>query len=536
MKVWVASFGAALAVAGSACSIARAEGTEVTFNKDIAPLVWKHCAACHRPGEVAPFPLLSYHDVAKRAGQIQDITAQHIMPPWKPVPGHGEFANGRRLTPAEIELVATWVAGGAKEGAAADLPALPTFPDGWQLGPPDLVITLDQPVEVPAEGRDVYQNVILPFQIPTGKYLKAVEFRPGNRRVVHHAVISYDTNGRARKLDAEDPAVGFKLSNPVGRFLPGTLGIWTPGHATVPLPEGLSMPWPEKADMVLNLHLHPSGKPETEQSSLGFYFTDEPPRRTLLDLILIDKKIDIPPGEKTYHCKDSAELPIDADVVAVFPHMHMIGKDFKLTATLPDGSQQPLLWIDDWDFNWQNLYEYAKPVRLPKGTRITLETVHDNSADNPHNPKNPPERVTWGEQTFNEMSIAFVNLTPVAEGDLPQLLSQRVPRMFPGIVPPAYQAMLAAARGKRAEGGMKAESGMKGAGGEKDPAKRAAEALQKADKDGDGKLSVVEIVAALGSKVPAEQIEKIVAQFDRDGDKQLNESEATEVMKHFPGK
>lgn len=514
MKFWASTLCLAIAAVGTATA------SEVTFNKDIAPLVWKHCAGCHRPGEVAPFSLLTFHEVAKRAGQIQEVTAQQIMPPWKPVPGHGEFANGRRLTADEIALVAAWVTGGAQEGNPADLPAAPAFPEGWQLGKPDLVITLAEPVEVPAEGRDVYQNVILPFQLPTGKYLKAVQFRPSNPRVVHHAVVSYDTSGRARTLDAADPAVGFKLSNPVGRFLPGTLAIWTPGHAAVPLPEGLSMPWPEKADMLLNLHLHPSGKPETEQSSLGFYFTDQPPQHSTLDLILIDKNINIPPGEKEYRCQDSCVLPIDMDVMSIFPHMHMIGKQIKITATLPDGSQQPLLWIDDWDFNWQNLYECAQPVRLPKGTRVTLETTHDNSADNPHNPKHPPQRVTWGEQTFNEMSLAFISLSPASDSDLPELFKQRVPRLIPGIMPPAYQQMLAAARLKRpaAEG---------------DAAKRAADAMQKADKDGDGKLSVAEMLAALGDKVPAEQLEKIVAQFDRDGDKQLNLAEATEVLQHF---
>lgn len=521
-----------LALANSTTVLTNsAVSAEITFNKHIAPLLWKNCVACHRPGEVAPFSLLTYHDVAKRAGQIRDITEQQIMPPWKPVPGHGEFANGRRLTSDEIGLIRQWVAEGTPEGIADDLPAAPTFATGWQLGTPDLVVTLPDPVEVPSEGRDVYQNVILPFTIPEGKYLKSIEFRPSNRRAVHHAVLSYDTSGKARERDAADPEVGFKGSNPVGRFLPGSLGIWTPGHDPVPLPTGLSMPWPKDADMVLNLHLHPSGKPELEQSSIGFHFTDEPPQRTLLHLILIDMKIDIPPGETTYRTHDSCVLPIDMDALSIFPHMHLIGKEFKVTATLPDGTVRPLLWIDDWDFNWQNLYEYSEPVRLPKGTKLTLECIHDNSEDNPHNPKNPPEQVRWGEQTFNEMAIAFINLMPVKDSDLLELHAHPMRRLNAAIVPPSTVAALAAAAPIKNSGANGSDAGKPGA--TEDSTRRAAEAMKKADKDGDGKLSVQEIVAAVGNRFSAEEIEKIVAQFDRDGDKQLNLEEAATVLQVF---
>jgi len=505
-----------------------AMAAEITFNKDVAPLIWKNCAGCHRPGEVAPFSLLTYHDVAKRAGQIRDITEQQIMPPWKPVSGHEEFSNGRRLTTDEIGLIRQWVAGGAPEGIAGDLPPAPTFATGWQLGTPDLVLTLEEPVQVPSEGRDLYQNVILPFAIPEGKYLKAVEFRPSNRRVVHHAVLSYDTNGKARERDKADPAFGFQGSNFVGRLLPGSLGIWAPGHDCVPLPSGLSMPWPKNADLLLNLHLHPTGKPEVEQSSIGFHFTDEAPQRTLLDLLLIDTKIDISPGEKAYRTQDSCVLPIDMDAVSIFPHMHLLGKQFKVTATLPDGTDRTLLWIDDWDFNWQNLYEYAKPVRLPKGTKVTLECIHDNSADNPHNPKNPPERVRWGEQTFNEMALAFVNLMPANDADLP---AHPVRRLNAAIVPASTAISLSAAGSAMSPGAK--DSGMGKPQTGENGTRRAADVMKKADKDGNGKLSVEEIVATLGNRVPAEQIEKIVAQFDRDGDKELNLEEAEKVLQVF---
>lgn len=512
----------------SASLLAAEKGSEepaagaVTFNKHIAPLVFERCAGCHRPGEVAPFSLLSYRDVSKRAEQIEEITARQIMPPWKPVTGHGEFGNGRRLTDKEIALIEQWVAGGAVEGEAGDLPPAPKFADGWQLGTPDLVVTMSEAVEVPAAGRDVYHNVLLPLEVPAGKYIRAAEFRPGNRRVVHHAVLFYDTNGQARARDAADPAPGFSAVTPPGRFLPGSLGIWTPGHSPLPLPTGLSMPWPNNADLVLNLHLHPSGKAETERSSVGFYFTDAPPRRSLLDVTLIDTKIDIAPGDKTFRTKDECVLPIDMDLLSIFPHMHMIGKDIKVTATLPDGTERPLFWIDDWNFNWQDIYEYAKPVHLPKGTKLVMEGMHDNSAENPANPRNPPERVRWGEQTFNEMSIAFLNLTATREGDMHQLAGAAQGRGIRGV-----RVAIVPASSKVAVSGGPGATPTSDA----DFARLAAEGLRKADKDGDGKLNLDEVMAAVKSRASREELAKQLARFDRDGDKLLNVDEVAEAMK-----
>lgn len=485
-----------------------AVGDEITFNKHVAPIVWKNCAGCHRPGEVAPFSLLSYRDVSKRAEQIQDVTARHIMPPWKPQAGHGEFSNGRRLTADEIGLVKQWATTGAIEGNPADLPRAPTFANGWQMGTPDLIVTLPEAVQVPSDGRDWYLNVVLPLDIPEGKYLKAAEFRPSNRRVVHHAVLFCDTTGKARERDAASAGLGFTAITPPGNMLPGTMAVWVPGRFPLPLPEGLSMPWPKKADLVLNLHLHPSGKPEVEQSSVGFYFTDQPPRRSMLDVSLIDMKIDIPPGEKAFRTQASCVLPIDMDALSVFPHMHLIGKEIKVTATLPDGTARPLLWINDWDFNWQDFYQYATPVRLPQGTKVTLDCVHDNSADNPANPRQPPTRVRWGEQSFDEMSIAFLNLVPVRESDLSRLKS--IPNQPIKLVIQSESAKSAPPA---------------------DVAQRAAEALRKADKNGDGKLSLDEIIAATGNRESAAELEKKVVQFDRDGDKQLNLSEVIEALK-----
>ena len=443
MKRTAAGFGFAVAlflVGFDTCAahgqpVAAGDDTSpVTFTKDIAPLLFKHCVTCHRPGEVAPFSLLTYAAANKRAKQLQTVTSERFMPPWKSVAGHDPFVGERRLTAEEIALIARWVKQGAPEGTPEDLPAPPRFPEGWQLGEPDIIVKMPAPYNIPADGPDIYRNFVFALDIPKGKYIKAAEYRPSNRRVVHHALLAVDVTGQARKQQT-DPAEGFKGSGNIpGQIFPGSMGTWTPGRDPLPLPDGLSMPWKPGADLVLQLHLHPSGKPEEEQSSIGLYLTDQPPRRSMVDLLLIDKKIDIPPGERSYHTRDEFTLPIDMETLGVFPHMHLIGKEIKVTAYPPDGEPLSLLRIDDWDFNWQTFYQFAAPVKLAAGTRIVLDATHDNSADNIHNPSQPPERVTWGEETRNEMTVAIVQLVPMREAEFPKLAATLRRRMLGTIV------------------------------------------------------------------------------------------------------
>jgi hypothetical protein len=398
----------------------------VTFNKHIAPILFEHCAVCHHPGEVAPFSLLSYADAQKRAKQIEVVTGDRFMPPWKSVEGHGKFEGERRLTKEEIDLITRWVEQGAPEGDADDLPPTPTFSHGWKLGEPDIVIKMPEPYQVKADGPDDFRNFVFDLVVPEGKYIKAAEFHPSNRVVVHHAALMIDTNGEARKKDEADTGPGFQGAALPGPLLPGSLATWTPGRDPSPLPEGLSLPWKAGNALILQLHLHPSGKPEEEQSSIGFYLTDEPPRRSMVDMLLINTEIDIPPGERSYTARDEFTLPLDMEALGIFPHMHLIGRDIKITAQLP-GKEDPLslLWINDWDFNWQGFYQYEKPVKLPAGTQIVMETVHDNSAENIRNPHSPPKRMRWGEQTTDEMSVTILQLVPSDEKDREKLSSHR---------------------------------------------------------------------------------------------------------------
>lgn len=406
----------------------------VTFNKHIAPLVFAHCAQCHHPGEVAPFSLLTYGDAKKRAQQIAQVTADRFMPPWKSVEGHGRFVGERRLSSEQVALIARWVKAGAPDGDPRDLPPTPQFSDNWKLGQPDIVLTLDQPYAIPADGPDIYRNFVLTLAIPPGKYIKALEFRPSNRRVVHHALFASDATKNSRQQDEADPALGFQGSlNIPGRLFPGSMSAWAPGREARPLPEGIAMPWKNGTDLVLQLHLHPSGKPEEEQSSLGLFLTDEPPRRSMVDIMLLDRNIDIPPGEAAYRTKDEFQVPVDTEVLALFPHMHLIGRDFKLTAFPPTGDSFPLIWINDWDFNWQSLYQCDPPLVLPAGTKVVLEGVHDNSSANIRNPHHPPQRIQFGEQTSNEMTAALVQLVPVHESDLAQLTESNKRRIISGI-------------------------------------------------------------------------------------------------------
>jgi hypothetical protein len=406
----------------------------ITFSRHIAPVIYRNCATCHRPGEVAPFELLSYTDVKKRAKLIKEVTARRYMPPWKSVEGHGDFVDARRLTAAETELIAQWIEQGAIEGDPRDLPPLPAFRDGWKLGQPDIVVSMPEAYEIPADGPDIYRNFVLELRIPSGKYIKAAEYRPGNRRVVHHAALSFDVTGKFRQQDAADPQPGFKGNlNIPGQLFPGSLSAWTPGRDPMPLPEGFSMPWKPGADLILQLHLHPVGKPEVERSTIGIYLTDQPPRKSMVDVLLIDKKIDIPAGEAAFRTRDELVLPVEMEAFGIFPHMHLIGRDMKVTAHPPQGDPFSLIWISDWDFNWQNFYQFATPVKLAAGTRIVMEAVHDNSAENVRNPSQPPKRVVWGEQTADEMSAAFLQLVPVLESDLPQMARMHRRRIIGGI-------------------------------------------------------------------------------------------------------
>jgi len=394
----------------------RRHADQLTFNHDIAPIIFQSCARCHRPGESGPFSLLTYDDVKKHARQIEIVAQTHFMPPWLPESQALKFADESRLSDKQITTIKNWVDEGSPEGNPADLPPQPKFVQGWQLGQPDLVLVAAKPFQLPASGSDMYWNFIFPVPIDRTRWVKAVEIRPGEKRFVHHANILVDRMQNSRQREKE-PGSGFEgmeikieseTFDPDSHFL-----FWKPGTTTYVEPEGMALRLDKGTDLVLNVHLQPSGKPETIQPTIGIYLTNQPATKfPMLLQLQNDAKLDIPAGEKNFVVTDELTLPIDVDLLAIYPHAHYLGKDLKAVATLPDGSTKTLIHIPHWDLNWQAVFRYAEPVFLPKGTTVSMRYVYDNSDDNPLNPNDPPERVRGGNRAKDEMAHLWLQVLP----------------------------------------------------------------------------------------------------------------------------
>lgn len=393
----------------------------VTFARDVAPIVFRHCAPCHRPGEAAPFPLLAYADVRRRAGQIADVVANRYMPPWLPDPGPFPFEgeDERRLTEAQIATLARWAALDAPEGDPADLPPAPRFVDGWRLGEPDLVVEMAEPYVLPAGGGDVFRHFVLPTELAELRYVRGFELRPGNKRVVHHGVTMVDRTWASARKDALDPEPGFDGMIPTAeaRIPDGHLLSWLPGSTPRFAPPGMAWRLHPGADLVIQLHMLPGGKPEPIRPAVGLWFADEPPTEQPFMLRLGSKSLDIPPGIADYTVRDRFALPVDAALLGIYPHAHYLGRSMTGAALLPDGRRLELLRIRDWDFNWQDQFRYAEPIPLPRGTVLEMEFVYDNTAANPRNPHVPPRRVVYGTHSSDEMADLSFQLLPESPAD-----------------------------------------------------------------------------------------------------------------------
>ena len=410
--------------------------SQVTFNRDVAPIIFHSCSSCHRTGEAAPFSLLTYSDVKKHARQIADVTRSRAMPPWLPDRQKLKFSDELRLSDAEIQMLQRWVEQGEVEGNPADLPPQPKFVEGWRLGKPDLILTATKPLTLPPSGTDTYWNFIFPVPINKTRWVKAVEIRPGDKRYVHHANIMVDRAGSSRSRETE-PGAGFggmeiRVESQV--FDPDShLLFWKPGTVPSVEPDGMALRLDKGTDLILNTHLQPSGKPEIIQPSIGLYFTDHPATKFPMLLQLEnDLKLDIPPGDKDFLVTDDFVLPVDVELLAIYPHAHYLGKDIQATATLPDGTKQTLIHSPQWNLNWQAVYRYAEPVRLPKGSTISLRYSYDNSEGNPLNPNHPPARVKGGNRSSDEMCHLWLQVLPVdfdpAQGDPRMALQEALAR------------------------------------------------------------------------------------------------------------
>lgn len=392
-----------------------------TYSKEVSRILRQNCQECHRAGGVGPFALDTYDQAVNWAEDIRQFTADGTMPPWKPVDGVGHFKNRRSMSEDDKAVLARWVEADCPYGDERDLPPPPHYSNNWQLGEPDLILEPTEAYELAADGPDVYRCFVLPTDFDRDHYVTAIEVRPGNTRVVHHVIAFLDTSGAAERLDAKDPGPGYSTSQGIPGFLPrGGLGGWAPGNLGGKLPDGMAKILPAGVKVVMQVHYHKSGKPETDRTQLGIYFAKTPVKRAVIALPVMPpggpfSGMTIPPGDDNYEVRGSLTVPIDMLAVCITPHMHLIGKDMKITATLPNGTIKPMIQVDGWDFNWQEMYHYVEPMSLPRGTRIDMVAHFDNSSANPRNPHSPPQPIRWGEGTTDEMCIAFIEVAPQQE-------------------------------------------------------------------------------------------------------------------------
>ncbi|MGK0217011.1 MAG: hypothetical protein ACI9HE_000485 [Planctomycetota bacterium] len=420
--------------------LAQGPAPEPTWSNGMGGLVYDNCTECHRPGQAGPFPLLTYADARRRAPMLAEVVEDELMPPWHPVEGHGNFKANRRMSAADKALFIAWADAGAPEGDPKAAPTAPTYTEEWVLGEPDLIVTMTEGYDVPAEGPDIYWDFVVPLDLEEGVWVEAIELHAGAPRVLHHSLFSIDTEGKGRRLDAAQPGVGFDDNNvgdlgngkSLGDGVSGTgidgvgLGGWAVGGRPFRLPMGLARRIPAGADLILRSHFHPSGKAETEITTLGLYFAKEAPKRSLHALQLPPEfggleRLRIAAGERDVSVQDSFTLPVDTLAITVGAHAHFLAERAQLWVTPPDAERRSLFLIDRWAFDWQQRYVYDEPVFLPAGTRVAARVTYDNSDENPDNPYSPPRPVRWGLQSTDEMGSVTLALVPADEADAQEL-------------------------------------------------------------------------------------------------------------------
>lgn len=436
---------------------------DITFAKDIAPIIYEKCTACHREGQVGPFSLITYAEIERHSETILAVIESGYMPPWKPTNRNVTFANDRSLSDIEKSLLGKWVELGCPQGETCQMPPPPVFANRWSLGEPDLVVQMSGAFNVPADGPDLYRSFVFPLALSEDHWVKAVELKTHATSSMHHALFFLDDTGNARRLDGEDgqagisgmgfvgaagivPGAGAGLLGRVGGWLRGRnargdsgaenrrldeamargLGGYVPGTIPSKLPGDLALPLPRNNDVIMQTHFHPSGIEEVEKAELALYFADRPPSKQLVNIQIpplfgFGAGIDIPAGDKNYRIEDEFTLPIAVKGVSVGGHAHYICKTMSLKAYLPDGDAIPLLQIDDWDLDWQDRYIYRDSIDLPAGTTLKSIIEYDNSSDNPENPYSPPQPIRWGRQSNDEMGSITLSVVANDEADRPKL-------------------------------------------------------------------------------------------------------------------
>jgi peroxiredoxin len=380
------------------CVIERAgkpQAGEVTYAKHVAPIVQRRCQECHRPGEIGPFPLLTYDDASKRAGRIHEAILEQRMPPWHADPRHGKFSNDRRLPQDERDTLLAWIDQGTPKGDDKDMPPPLKFIEGWKIGAPEKVYSMAEEFKVPATGVLDYKRFVVDPGFKEDVWVQAAECRPGNRAVVHHILVYTLAPGRNQPYDKDGTA--------------HTLAGWAPGDMPVLYPPGTAKRVRAGSKLLFEVHYTPNGTEQTDRSSVGVIFAKGPPAQAAETNILANMLLRIPAGAANHKGEMTFEFPHDALVLAFMPHMHLRGISAKYMATYPDGKTETLLSVPDYDFNWQSTYRFAEPLKMPKGTKLTWIGHWDNSADNPRNP-DPKKTVLWGLQTWDEMQNGWMEV------------------------------------------------------------------------------------------------------------------------------
>ena len=393
----------------------------ITWARQIAPLFLAHCVECHHAGGLAPFPLATLAEVRPHAHAIVSLLKNRTMPPWKPVHGFGSFQNERRLSQTEIELFASWVAGGTVPGNDDDLPPPQDYGDGWLLGEPDLVYQV-HPLESDIDHNAVTRHYVWPTQLPTERLVSAVEFRPGNAARVSEISVRIDTTGAARRYELRDPSPGYDpLEFPPLTTASG-LGGWAPVVVASRLPAGLGRVLPPSADLVVQVTYETSADLARVGPKLGIFLAPESTKRPVGDLVLADLKLRIPAGASRHRHRARYELPTATTILGLTPHFRNFARDIAVVAVLPDGSTDRLLRIDDWDSKWHDQYQLRRPLRLPAGTRLEMEAVFDNSSKNPRQPLDPPVSVRWGEGPGQETAVCFLQVSADSAKEFAELM------------------------------------------------------------------------------------------------------------------
>lgn len=426
---------------------------EVTFSRDIAPIIYNKCTSCHRPGEVAPFSLTSYSEAASWAPMIAYVTSIKYMPPWKADPSYNSYLRENYLSDEEIQLIADWVAQGARQGDPALEPALPEFPTGSQVREPDLVLSFAESYTHKGNNRDEYRYFVLPTGLTEDRDLVGIELRPGNSAIVHHALIWEDVTGSAAAADAADPEYGFAesldfLLNVLDDQFPG----YVPGQRPILYSHGIAQKLHKESDLVIQMHYAPSSIDQSDSTTLNLFFAEEEATRYVKSHVMIpfgnvltNGPFFIPANQvRQFH--GIYTFQEDVTLLNTSPHMHYLGKNWDIIAIKPNGDTAKIVRINDWDFDWQGSYSFRKPMILPKGTKVHAYATYDNTSNNPANPNNPPKWMTWGENTEDEMyylPFSWVSYQPGDEdldfeeelstsvGESPYLIKNKLYPIYP---------------------------------------------------------------------------------------------------------